>query len=234
MAGLIGSDAVLTGNRGHGVAVDAVRAHFGEFFGQSSRFGQAEVARTLIPQHHGEEDAHAATVEVGHHLADGGDSAGHVAEVIELAAVIDADVGIGVPDEDGVDTSVAFIEIIEVAVDGVFAGGGIEEVAVFDHHLGLHETALGPLEFGPVVFGTVVADAFEILHAPALHVGEPAGEFGGGARAFEVVALWGHAGILGDEDDGGQKDGDGDGEGGAHVGPGQSQGYRISKNLSRG
>ena len=58
--------------------------------------------------------------------------------------VIDADVRIDGPDQDGVDAAVSLLQIVEIAIDGVLAGFGIVEVAVLDHHLRLDEARLRP------------------------------------------------------------------------------------------
>ena len=197
VAGGIGGGAEGEGEGFHGVAVDAVGAGFGEFTGEGGPVGLGGGAGAAVPGHGGEEDADAAAVEVGDHLANGGEAAGEVAEVVELAAVVDADVGVGVPDEDAVDAAVAFVEIVEVAVDGVATGGGVVEVAVLDHHLGLDEGALGPGEFGAAVLGVVKADADAAFGAPVAGVGEPGGGGGGGGGAVDLRGFEGEAGVLG-------------------------------------
>ena len=70
----------------------------------------------------GKEDAHAAAMKVGDHLSNAFDAAGHGLDHLELVAVVDAHVGVGRPDEDGVDSAIAFFEIVEVAIDGVTPG----------------------------------------------------------------------------------------------------------------
>ena len=129
-------------------------------------------AGALVPHHHGEEDADAAAVEVGDHLANAFDAAGHGLDHLQLVAVVDAHVWIGGPDEHGVDAAVAFFEIVEIAVDGVAAGDGVIEVAVLDHHLRLDEAGLGPLERGQFVARWVEGGADAALGAPVLRYRE--------------------------------------------------------------
>ena len=123
-----------------------------------------------------------------------------------------------------VDAAVALVEVVEVAVDGVAAGDGVVEIAVLDHHLGLDEAGLGPLEGGELVTGGVVAGADAALGAPMLEVAQPelmgVWSARGGVRSFpgivQVDALGGGdllslGGILrvlrgGGEDEGGGKD----------------------------
>ena len=108
----------------------------------------------------------AVFVEVVDHLLERGDTAREGADEIVLAAAVDADVGIALPDEDTVDAAVAFGYIFEIAVDGVLARDLVIEEAVFGHHLRLHEAGLGPLKFGALVFGGVVAGADAVFVAP--------------------------------------------------------------------
>ena len=49
---------------------------------------------------------------------------------------------IRVPDQDRVDTSVTFLEVVKITVHRIAASDEIIEVAVLDHHLGLDETRL--------------------------------------------------------------------------------------------
>ena len=189
-----------------GVAVDAVGVEGGEFAGESFGVGGAFLrcrgAGALIPEHDGEENADVVLVEVVDQLADACDAAGKIVDEVVLVAVVDADVGIGGPEEDAVDAAVALVEIVEVAVDGVAPGGGIVEEAVVDHHLRLNEAALCPLELRPGVLAGIEADADAALHAPVLHVFEPDGAFGGragGGCVMRVPLGDGAAGGAGEE-----------------------------------
>ena len=106
----------------------------------------ARIVRAFVPHHHGEEHAHAAAMEIRDHLAHAFDAAGHGLDHLELIAVVDAHVGIGGPDQHGIDAAIALFEIVEIAVDRVVAGDGVVEIAVLHHHLRLDEAGLGPLE----------------------------------------------------------------------------------------
>ena len=117
--------------------------------------------------------------------------------MVELAAVIDPDVRIGVPHEYGVDSTEPFLEVIQVAIDGVFVSGRIVEVPVFHHHLRLHIAALRPLELWPRVLVAVIADPFTVLHAPTPHIGNPTRKVGLVAGSFDEVALDANGWILG-------------------------------------
>ena len=153
----------------------------------------------MIPHHHREQNAHAAAMEVGNHLANSRNAARHAANQVVLVAVVDAHVRVGRPDQDRIDSAEALVEIVEVAVDGVLARDRIVEVAVVDHHLRLDETGLRPLELRAIVAGTVVADADAALVAPVADVGQPrfvlvrATELGAG----EPEIFHGHAQAIG-------------------------------------
>ena len=137
-----------------------------------------------------------AAVQIVHHFLERGEAAGHVAQEVELVAVVDADVGIDGPEEDGIDAAVAAVEVVEETVDGVPAGGGVVEVAVFHHGLGLDEGALRPLEFGArvEVAGETGADA--AFGAVARDLGEPLGRGVFGGRAGDLLAVGRVLGVL--------------------------------------
>ena len=78
-------------------------------------------------------------MEVGDHLFQAGGPARHITQQVILVAVVDSDVGIGVPDQDGVDSAVALPKVVKVTVHGVSARRRVVEVAVLDHHLRLDE-----------------------------------------------------------------------------------------------
>src|SRR6185312_138156 len=163
----------LPGNGDHGVAVDTISTDGCQFLSKRVRLGLADIARSLIPEHYGEEHTHIAAMEVGDHPADTFDASGHIVKKIELVAIVDAHVRVSGPDEDSVDTAEALLEIVEIAVHGVLASRRIEKVAILNHHLRLHVAALRPLQLRTVVFGAVIADPLELLGAPALHTGKP-------------------------------------------------------------
>src|ERR1700733_457701 len=102
MAGFVGGAAEGAREAVHGVAVDTVGADLGEEFGGGVPVGHAFIAGALIPDHNREEDTDVVLVEVVDHGADGRDAAGQGAEEIVLVAVVDADVGIALPEENGV------------------------------------------------------------------------------------------------------------------------------------
>jgi hypothetical protein len=78
-------------------------------------------------------------MKVGNHLANTFNAARHGAHHVQLIAVIDTHVGVGGPNEYGVNAPIALIEIVEVAVDSISMSYGIVEIAIVHHHLRLNE-----------------------------------------------------------------------------------------------
>lgn len=68
---------------------------------------------------------------------------------------------------------VGFTGVIKVSVHGVAMGDRIIKVALFHHHLRLHEAGLNPLECRHLVAGSVVANTDEAFFAPTPNIGKP-------------------------------------------------------------
>ena len=90
-----------------------------------------------------------------------------------LVAIIDAHIRVSRPDEHSVDAAKPLLQIIEVAVDGIFAGDRIIEISLLDHHLRLDKGRLCPLESRQFISLRAVADADLPLCAPVGQVLEP-------------------------------------------------------------
>ena len=112
-------------------------------------------------------------MEIGDHLPHAGDASRHAADQVVLVAVIDAHVRIGGPDQHRVDSAIALLQIIEIAIDGVLVRDRIVEIAVLHHHLRLNEAGLRPLQRGQVITRAVVADANAAFIAPVVNIGQP-------------------------------------------------------------
>ncbi len=177
MAGFVRRGAVGTGDAGEGVAVHAIGADFGHQLRGGGPVGHAGVARAGVPRHGRKEHAHAAAVEVFHHLAQRRHAARHVASEVPLAAVVDPDIGIDGPEEHAIDAAITLVEIVQEAIDRVDAALGIVKIAVLHHGLGRDEIFLRPEEFRATVFGVIVSHADQALVAPLLEVGQPGGKF---------------------------------------------------------
>ena len=173
MSQRIRSSAECARNAPESVAIDAVCSHVRHEFRGRVPIGGAHVARTLIPSHEREDDFDSAAMKIRNHLLDPSDATGHGANHVVLIAVVDADVRIHWPDQNGIDATVALPQVVQIFIDGVVSRVGVVEVAVLDHHLGLDETGLSPLEFGPLVFLLRIAGANPCLHAPMGDVVQP-------------------------------------------------------------
>src|SRR5206468_643557 len=82
----------------------------------------------------------------------------------------------GRPDQDGIDPTITFFEIVKIAVYGVFPCDRIVEISILDHHLRLHVTALSPLQLRTRVLSAVITNPSQLFGAPAFHVTQPWGE----------------------------------------------------------
>ena len=132
-----GGVAIDGGNGFEGVEVDAVGADLLEQIDQGyvgrARFG----ARAGIPSEDGKEYFDVAAMKVGDQFLQAGDSAGEIAQKIELVAIVNADVGINMPQQHDVNRADAFFCFGEEFVDGVFTLFGIVDGAVPHQQLNL-------------------------------------------------------------------------------------------------
>ena len=63
-------------------------------------------------------------MEVGNHLTHARHASRHGANHVMLVSIVDSHVWIGGPDEHGVDSAIALLEIIEIAIDRVLVATG--------------------------------------------------------------------------------------------------------------
>jgi len=106
-------------------------------------------------------------------FAHAGNTSKHASNHVVLIAIIDAQVRIGRSDENRINTAIALLQIVQVSVYRVLARGWVIEIVVLDHHPGLDETRLCPLQGGQIVPGSVVADPNTTFRPPVGDVGEP-------------------------------------------------------------
>ena len=114
-----------------------------------------------------------------------GEATGKIAKEIELVTIIDAEVGIDVPEEDGVDGAQAALGFGEEFFGGVAACFGVVDRAVPDEQLDLRESALRPGEIGVGVVGFIEAELRAALVTPGLHACQPRGVGGIGGAGEE-------------------------------------------------
>src|SRR5258708_33115197 len=133
----IGGFKKSAGHPAVGVAVDPVGPDGSGEPDDRVPVGCAGGFGAIVPGCRGDEDPDATAVEIRHDLLQAGEAAGQVAGEVSLVAVINADVGINIPDQHAVDAAVAAHEVVEVFVDGVFPGDWGVEIPGPDHNLGV-------------------------------------------------------------------------------------------------
>ena len=156
-----------------GIAVDTVGA---DLLGKT--YHRLPIRYTLglgavVPRHRRQEHLHAATMKIGHRLLQPFDAARHGTRQRGLVTVVDADVGIDIPDEHAVDAAVALLQIIQIPVHRVFSGDRVVEISILHHHLRVHEIALRPLRGGQAILLVVVAHADAMLVPPFAQIAQP-------------------------------------------------------------
>ena len=144
---------------GHGGDALYGNGHVGGGFDMANRYN-----------HHGKHHAHAAVVEIRHHGFDALNPARHGSRHVVLIAVVDAHIGIGGPNQNRIDTAIALLQIIEIAVHRVFVRHRIVEIAVLHHHLRLDEARLRPGQRRIAIARIVIAGAdVALCRANAAH-----------------------------------------------------------------
>ncbi len=96
-----------------------------------------------IPGEDGKKDFHIVAMKIVDKFLESGEAAGEIAEEIELIAVVDAEVGIDVPEEDGVDGAEAALGFGEEFFGRVLAGFRVVDGAVPNEELDLGERFAG-------------------------------------------------------------------------------------------
>mmetsp|Transcript_95193 Transcript_95193/g.293563 ORF Transcript_95193/g.293563 Transcript_95193/m.293563 type:complete len:266 (+) Transcript_95193:1548-2345(+) len=161
VAGVHPGGPELLVHRGHGVAVEAVAAGLPQEPGERRPGRLSLVPRVLVPGVVGPEHAHAARLEPGREVLHALQPARHGTEVVELVPRIDADVGVGGPEQDGVDATVPLCDVFEVAVHRVLVRDGVVEVPVVHVCLGLHVGGPRPVHSGVAVNQATVVDRLD-------------------------------------------------------------------------
>lgn len=151
-----------------GIAENPVRIDRGHQFGHSLRPRLAGIAGSLIPHVYRKQHLDAAPVKISDHLPDAGCAARHGEDHVQLIAVVDAQIGIGGPDDHRIDAAIALVEIVQIPGHGVFAACRIIEVAIFHHHQRLDKTRSRPFESGGGISRAVIADINSPLHPPVV------------------------------------------------------------------
>src|ERR1039458_3853224 len=137
-------------------------------------------------------------MEVCDHLFHAGDPSRHGTDHIELVSVVDAHVRIRRPNQYRVNSSVARMQIVEIAIDRVLPGNRIIEITILNHHLRLNEAALSPLKGRNLVASAFLSVSDSSSRPPVCDVVQPGLMGFAGALAvtgipliFRRVTRWG-------------------------------------------
>ena len=131
-------------------------------------------SRSRIPCQQGKKYLHAVRVKLFNHAAHSRNAAREIAQHIKLITIVDTEVGIDMPDENGIDRADTALSLGKETVDGVFALVRIVETAIPDQQLHLAKNVLGPLQVGAVVLRAIVAQKYAAIFAPCLQSLQPA------------------------------------------------------------
>src|SRR5580698_1968146 len=127
----------------------------------------------MVPQNNWKYHLDAATMKVSDHLLNFDNTSRHITKQVILITIVDSDIGIYRPDQYGINTAVALLEIIQIFIYRIFSGDRIVKVTIFDHHLRLDKTGLRPLQFLTFVFLPEIARPKPCIIPPASDVVEP-------------------------------------------------------------
>ena len=150
------------------IEVDSVGIDVFEQLRHDSGCATVFTAGSCIPHEQWEKDFYVVAVKLVDHLANTRNPAGKIAQHIKLIAVVDAKVGINVPDENSVNRADATLGFGEETTDSVFAFFRIVETSVPNEQLYLGKDVRGPLEIGTSVLRVVVAQKRLAIIAPRL------------------------------------------------------------------
>ena len=161
------------GNGFERVEIDPISANLFEQVDDGDAGIGGLVPRAGVPSEDREENFDVMTVKIGDEFLKPRNAAGKIAQEVELIAIVDADVGINVPEKDNVDGADTFFSFTEKFVDGVLVGPGIVERTVPHEKLHLGKGFAYPCEFRPRVFGAIISQTLKTVGTPGLQIGAP-------------------------------------------------------------
>src|SRR5947209_9691563 len=169
------SQSELNGNALKRIKVDPIRIDIFKELRKSNPSRRSIFSRSCVPRNEREENLDSVAVKLLNHLMNRGNAAREIAQQIELIAVVNAEVGIDVPNQDGIDRTNATFRVVQKTVHRVFACFGVVKRAIPDERLDLGENLLGPGEFRPLVFGIIVVETDQLAGTPRFKALEPCG-----------------------------------------------------------
>ena len=165
---------------------------------------RAFLARAGIPGEDRKKDSYIVAVKIVDEFFEGQQTAGQVAQKVELIAIVHANVGINVPEQDSVDRAEAGFRLGKEFFGCVLARFRIIDGTVPHEKLDLRKRALRPSEIGIGVVGEIHFELRAALGAPGLHAGKPSGvgRIGGAGEEYLCWSGWNresHGAVGGDQ-----------------------------------
>src|SRR5213594_1960868 len=167
------SQSELNGNALKRIKVDPIRIDIFKKLRKSNPSRRSLFSRACVPRNEREENLDSVAVKLLNHLTNRGNAAREIAQQIELIAVVNAEVGIEVPNQDGIDRTNATFRVVQKTVHRVYACFGVVKRAIPDERLDLGENLLGPGQLWPLVLGIIVAETDQLAGTPRFKAREP-------------------------------------------------------------
>src|SRR5437016_1284815 len=121
MPNCVGSQPELDRNALERVEIYPIRIDIFEELRKSNPSRRSLFSRACVPGNEREENLDSVAVKLLNHLTNRGNAAREIAQQIELIAIINAEVGIDVPNQDGIDRTNATFRVVEKTVHRVVA-----------------------------------------------------------------------------------------------------------------
>jgi hypothetical protein len=118
-------------------------------------------------------------------IAEAGKTARNLSVEVELVTVVEANAGVGVPENDSIVSAKGAFSLAEILFDSVFASLGIEEGFVPEHDLVARVAMGGPGEIGVPIGGPVVKQSLAGGSPPRGQFSAPRFTFPGIARGSD-------------------------------------------------
>src|SRR5207245_8836548 len=129
------SQSELNGNALKRIKVDPIRIDIFKELRKSNPSRPSLFSRACVPRNEREENLDSVAVKLLNHLTNRANAAREIAQQIELIAIINAEVVIDVPNQDGIDRTNAVFRFVQKTVHRVFDRLGVIKGAVTDEQL---------------------------------------------------------------------------------------------------
>src|SRR5438874_13487029 len=112
----IRSQSKLNGDALKRIKVDPIRIDIFKELRKSNPSRRSLFSRACVPRNEREENLDSVAVKLLNHLTNRANAAREIAQQIELIAIINAEAGIDVPNQDGIDRTNAVLCVVQKAV----------------------------------------------------------------------------------------------------------------------